>query len=95
MLYLNSSAGSQRPCYVAVAWKYIRDQCPAIAAIGPTQFLPDYNWQGLMHSARHVIGCRLIQDTRVRNASDDMASAIHQSLTTGSARPPTTTSTNH
>jgi len=28
----------------ATAWKYIRDECPAIAAIGPTQFLPDYNW---------------------------------------------------
>eukprot|EP00227_Mantoniella_beaufortii_P007609 CAMPEP_0197592636 /NCGR_PEP_ID=MMETSP1326-20131121/15199_1 /TAXON_ID=1155430 /ORGANISM="Genus nov. species nov., Strain RCC2288" /LENGTH=502 /DNA_ID=CAMNT_0043158357 /DNA_START=31 /DNA_END=1539 /DNA_ORIENTATION=+ len=28
----------------ATAWKYIRDQCPAIAAIGPTQMLPDYNW---------------------------------------------------
>ena len=28
----------------AVAWKYIRDECPAIAAIGPVQFLPDYNW---------------------------------------------------
>ena len=28
----------------ATAWKYIRDECPAIAAIGPVQFLPDYNW---------------------------------------------------
>jgi processing peptidase subunit beta len=28
----------------AIAWKYIRDECPAIAAIGPTQFLPDYQW---------------------------------------------------
>ena len=27
-----------------VAWRYIRDECPAVAAIGPTQFLPDYNW---------------------------------------------------
>ena len=27
-----------------VAWRYIRDEDPAIAAIGPTQFLPDYNW---------------------------------------------------
>ena len=26
------------------AWKYIRDQELAIASIGPTQFLPDYNW---------------------------------------------------
>ena len=26
-----------------VAWRYIRDEDPAIAAIGPTQFLPDYN----------------------------------------------------
>ncbi len=28
----------------ATAWKYIRDQELAIAAIGPTQFLPDYLW---------------------------------------------------
>lgn len=28
----------------AAAWKYIRDQEVAIAAIGPTQFLPDYLW---------------------------------------------------
>jgi processing peptidase subunit beta len=28
----------------SVAWKYIRDQELAIAAIGPTQFLPDYLW---------------------------------------------------
>jgi processing peptidase subunit beta len=28
----------------SVAWKYIRDQEVAIAAIGPTQFLPDYLW---------------------------------------------------
>ena len=28
----------------ATAWKYIRDECPAVAAIGPVQFLPDYNW---------------------------------------------------
>ena len=27
-----------------VAFRYIRDECPAIAAIGPVQFLPDYNW---------------------------------------------------
>ena len=26
------------------AWKYIRDQELAIASIGPTHFLPDYNW---------------------------------------------------
>jgi processing peptidase subunit beta len=26
------------------AWRYLRDQELAIASIGPTQFLPDYNW---------------------------------------------------
>ena len=28
----------------SVAWKYIRDQEVAVAAIGPTQFLPDLLW---------------------------------------------------
>jgi len=29
---------------------------------------------GLMDSARHIIGCRLIQETRVRSALGDVAS---------------------
>jgi hypothetical protein len=33
--------------------------------------------QGLMDSARHVTGCRFIQETRVGNAFDDVASTIH------------------
>jgi len=33
-----------------------------------------------MDSARHVIGCHLTNTTRVRNALDDVASTIHQSL---------------
>jgi len=38
-----------------------------------------------MDSARHVIGCRLTQDTRVQHAFDDVASTIHQSLRGGVA----------
>jgi hypothetical protein len=38
-----------------------------------------------MDSARHVIGCRLTQDTMVQNACDDVASTNHQSLEAGSA----------
>jgi hypothetical protein len=38
------------------------------------------SWQGLTHSARHVIGCRISQDTRVQNAFDDVASTIYQSI---------------
>ena len=33
-----------------------------------------------MDSARHVIGCNLITETRVHNASDDVVSTIRQSL---------------
>jgi len=36
-----------------------------------------------MDSARHVIGCRLTQETRVPNAFDDGASTVHQSLGVG------------
>jgi len=32
-----------------------------------------------MDSARHAIGCSLSQETRVRNAFEDVASAIHPS----------------
>jgi hypothetical protein len=41
------------------------------------------DWQGLMDSARHVIGCHLTQETGVQNAFDDVASTIHQSLEAG------------
>jgi hypothetical protein len=34
--------------------------------------------QGLTDIARHVIGCHLIQETRPRNAFDDLASTINQ-----------------
>jgi len=33
-----------------------------------------------MDTARHVLGCRLTQKARVRNACDDVACTIHQSL---------------
>ena len=33
-----------------------------------------------MDSARHVIGCRLIQDMRVQYAFDDVASTNYESL---------------
>ena len=36
--------------------------------------------QGLMDTARHVIGCRLTLETRVQKACDDVASTIHLSL---------------
>jgi len=36
--------------------------------------------QGLMDSARHVIGCRLTHETRVQIAFADVASTIHPSL---------------
>jgi len=39
--------------------------------------------QGLMDSARHVMGCLLYQVTRVYYAFDDVASTIHQSLARG------------
>ena len=39
--------------------------------------------QGLLDSARHVIGCQLNQETRVQNAFDDMASTFPQSLGVG------------
>jgi hypothetical protein len=38
-----------------------------------------------MDSARHIIGCHLTQETRVRNAFDYVASRILQSLVTGGA----------
>ncbi len=39
----------------------------------------------LAYIARHVIGCCLIQDTRVRSALDDVASTFHSALPSGSA----------
>ena len=39
--------------------------------------------QGLMDSARHVIGCHSIHRSRVHNAFDDVASTVHQSLAAG------------
>jgi hypothetical protein len=38
---------------------------------------------GLMDSARHFIGCRVTQETRARNAFNDAASTIRQSLSSG------------
>jgi len=40
---------------------------------------------GLIDSARHVIGRRFTQETRVQNAVDDVASTIHQALVGGGA----------
>ena len=37
----------------------------------------------LMDSARHVLRCRLTQETNVQNSFDDVASTIHQSLLRG------------
>ena len=39
-----------------------------------------------MDNARHVIGCHLTQEARVKNALDDVASTINQSLPTLGAR---------
>jgi len=39
--------------------------------------------QGLMDSARHVIGCNACQEMRVQNACDDVASIIPESLAAG------------
>jgi len=36
-----------------------------------------------MDSARHVMGCRLTQETKVQIALDDVANVIHQSLARG------------
>jgi hypothetical protein len=41
-----------------------------------------------MDSARHVIGWRLTQETRVQHALDGMSSTIHQSLRAGVGRCP-------
>jgi len=37
----------------------------------------------LMDSARHVIGCHLTRETRIRDAFDDVASTVCQSLEEG------------
>jgi hypothetical protein len=42
--------------------------------------------QGLADTARHVIGCRLTQETRVQRALDDMAGTICQALPATPAR---------
>ena len=39
-----------------------------------------------MDSARHVLGCQSIQETRVRDSCDDVASTIHQPLPGGHLR---------
>jgi hypothetical protein len=39
-----------------------------------------------MDTARYVIGCHLLQYTRVQNADDDVAITIHESLQAGAAR---------
>jgi len=36
-----------------------------------------------MDSARHVIGCQLTQETKVKSALGDVASTIHQTLLEG------------
>jgi hypothetical protein len=47
----------------------------------------DEEEEGLMDGARHVIECLLTQETRVHDASDDVAIAsIHQSLGQGPRR---------
>ena len=38
---------------------------------------------GLADTARHVIGCRLTQEARVQNASNDMASDVCPALAVG------------
>ena len=40
---------------------------------------------GLVDIARHITGCRLIPETRVQCAFDDVASTIHQALKEGAA----------
>jgi hypothetical protein len=43
--------------------------------------------QGLMDSARHVIGCHSTQETWVQHACGELASTIHQSLPEAPWRP--------
>jgi hypothetical protein len=40
-----------------------------------------------MDNPRHIMRCQLNQEKRVPNASDDVASSVHESLRTG-AQPP-------
>jgi hypothetical protein len=39
-----------------------------------------------MYSARHVIGCQLTQESRIRRVFDDVDSSIHESLVFGNLR---------
>jgi len=52
---------------------------PATAAAARTVKNRDAWLQGLMDSARHVIGCHSTQGMRVYKAFDEVASTIHQS----------------
>jgi hypothetical protein len=85
---LGSSACSQRPsCQVAHGRDHHRHRVVVRGTPGHQRAGCSHcGRQGLMDSARHVIGCHSTQETRVQNACDDVASTIHQSLAGGVLR---------